>query len=47
MHRVLNSGQSVGASPAAEELLMNRFVALVVAVAAVVLAVADVMPGGH
>jgi len=26
---------------------MNRFVALVVAVAAVVLAVADVMPGGH
>jgi hypothetical protein len=44
---VLNSGQSVGALAAVKELLMNRFVALLVAVAAVVLAVADTLPGGH
>jgi hypothetical protein len=30
-----------------EEPLMNRFVALIVTVAAAVLAIADVMPGGH
>jgi len=30
-----------------KETLMNRFVALLVAVAAVVLAVADTLPGGH
>ena len=43
---MLNSGQSVGA-PGAKEWLMNRLIALIVAAAAVVLAVADILPGGH
>jgi hypothetical protein len=30
-----------------KEMLMNRLIALLVAVAAVVLAVADSLPGGH
>jgi hypothetical protein len=30
-----------------KEKLMNRFIALFVAVAAAVLAVADILPGGH
>lgn len=30
-----------------KEMLMNRLIALLVAVAAVVLAVADTLPGGH
>lgn len=30
-----------------KEMLMNRLIALLVAAAAVVLAVADTLPGGH
>jgi len=47
VHRVLNSGQSVGAPLPRKEKLMNRFVAIIVTVAAVVLAAADSLAGGH
>jgi hypothetical protein len=48
VHRVL-SFRPIGRSTRCRErsLLMNRFIAMLVAVVAVVLAVADTLPGGH